>query len=330
MADMVSAKATWVSVGGAERRTGERTEGFLKLASAPDKELGSPVVVVSGVKPGPTIWVQACVHGTEVGGIAGINRFLAGLDPQTLSGTIVAVMTANPAAYLAQTRNTPVDGENLNRVFPGGPGQGHTRQIADGLLGEATAVADVIVDLHSGGDRSHVPLYALCWADGSPAAARAEQLATAADVPWLWPATDSWLSGSMMARATQAGIPTLIVECGGAGQVPDAHVHAFAQSLRSIAAAVGLLSEEPVSRLEGRMDRCTLVYNRTGGLFRSFVGPGDIVDKDQPLGEVHDLTGHVIETIIAPVGPSFIAAIRKTWAAVPSGEMIAECVLTSA
>src|SRR5690606_20740631 len=131
------------------------------------KPLRSPVIVVDGAKPGPTLWVQACVHGTEVGGIGGLHRFLDALDPAALSGTVVALMTANPAAYLAQTRNTPIDGENLNRVFPGNAGGGHSGQIADRLLREAVRVADVIVDLHSGGDRSHVPHYALCWADGS-------------------------------------------------------------------------------------------------------------------------------------------------------------------
>jgi predicted deacylase len=197
--------------------------------------------------------------------------------------------------------------------------------VAHRLIEAATSVADAVLDLHSGGDRSHVPHYALCWADGSDAAHRAFDLAEAADVPCVWAATDAWLSGSMMAQLTRRGVPAVIVECGGAGQVSDEHADLFARSIRSIAAALGMLPARPVRRARAVVDRCTLVNTTRGGLFESFILPGAIVGQDQPIGRVVALDGHTVETIRSPVGPAYIAAISKTWSAVTSGEMVAEC-----
>jgi predicted deacylase len=311
---------------GLERRAGARTYGKLVLAHAPDGQpISSPVIVLGGAQDGPTLWLQCCVHGAEIGGIVGFHRFIDSLDLAAMNGTIIGVLTANPLAFLAQQRNTPFDGENLNRIFPGDAAGPHSRQVAHRLIEGACAVADAILDLHSGGDRSHVPHYALCWADGSDAAAKSFALAEAADVPYVWAATDFWLSGSLMAQATRRGVPTVIVECGGAGQVSDEHADLFARSIRSIAAALGMLPMQPVRRARGVVDRCALVNTTRGGLFESFIVPGCIVAKGQPLGRVVALDGRTVETICAPVGPAYIAAIRKTWSAVTSGEMVAEC-----
>lgn len=316
----------WVRFG-LSRVPGTRSEGFLKLGAFPDgSPLGSPVIVLAGREPGPTLWVQASVHGSEVGGIVGLHRFLEKIDPNVLKGTIVAVPAANPLALRGQSRNTPLDGENLNRNFPGSAHGTHTLQVAHHLLEAASSVADFVVDLHSGGDRSHVPHYALYWAHGSETAAKAGLIAEAADVPYVWASIDPWLSKSMMAVATERGLPTIILECGGAGQVPEEHVWCFARSLQSVAAALRLIAGAPVRRAVGTVERCTLVYNTVGGLFEHFVTPGSVVAREQPLGRVVDLFGRTVETITAPVGPAYIAAIRKNWAAVTSGEMLAECV----
>ena len=41
------------------------------------------------------------------------------LDPETLSGTVQIVSVANPPAFEAGTRTSPIDGVNLARTFPG-------------------------------------------------------------------------------------------------------------------------------------------------------------------------------------------------------------------
>ncbi len=314
-------------VGTATAVPGQRVEGRFTLSEYADAEVASPVVIASGLKPGPVLWVQGCIHGTEVGGTLGLLRFLNGLDLRSMRGSVVAVMLANPHAFRAGARNTPYDGENLNRVFPGGRNAGTTGQMADTLLSNALRVADAVVDLHSGGDRSIVPFYALYWNDGSPAAARAATLARAAATPDIWASTDRWLGGAMLAKATERGTPALIVECGGGGQVRDSDIGNFAAALAGIARALGIVPGAAPEQAQYRVyDDARLVYSTRGGVFHAAVESGAIVDKDAVLGQIVDLYGHTVETVTAPIGPSYVASIRKAYMPVYSGEQIAECI----
>jgi uncharacterized protein len=271
------------------------------------------------------LWVQGCIHGTEVGGTLGISRFLRGLDLSRVRGAIVGVMLANPNGFRQYSRSTPLDGENLNRVFPGARGGPHSHQAAATLLDTAQRVADAVLDLHSGGDRSEVPFYALYRDDGSAASREAERLARAAGTPDLWGSTDAWLGGAMFTHATRLGIPGLIVECGGGAQVPDAHVDSFVAALRGIAQAMGIVPGEPPQQPRyRRMDKAALVYTRAGGFFVPSVGCGEVVSKDQELARIVDVYGDVVETIRSPLGPGWIGAIRRRHMPVYSGDMVFE------
>ncbi|MGG5819468.1 hypothetical protein [Falsiroseomonas sp. HW251] len=120
-------------------------------------------------------------------------------------------------------------------------------------------------------------------------------------------------------------LPAAAVGSPNRGRVKAVLGYVFAQSIRSIAASIGILPDRPARRARAVVERCTLVNNTRGGLFEAFIGPGAIVAKDQAIGRVVALDGREVEVIRSPVGPAYIAAIRKTWSAVTSGEMVAEC-----
>jgi hypothetical protein len=314
-----------IKVGTAVAKPGKRTIGELVVGYYPDRAITAPVTIACGAKPGKTLWVQGCVHGPEVGGVVGILRFLEKLDLRKLSGTIVAVMLANPTAFRGYSRNTPIDTTNLNRVFPGSADGPHSAQTAHALMEAASATADVLLDLHSGGDRSLVPFYALYWDDGSPASREAGRLARAAGTRDIWAARDEWLGGAMFTILTQRGKPALIVECGGGAQVPDEHIASYVTAIRGIAQAIGILPGKPPRQKSYRLMReGLLVYSTSGGLFRPLVKPGAVVRKGQVLGEIIDLHGAVVERPRAP-SKGFIASIRRRYMPVYSGDQIAEC-----
>ena len=139
-------------VGGQRVGPGERRRLWLPLGHRPDGgPLGLPLVVVRGALPGPTLGVVAGVHGDEYEGPEALRRFLAGLDPARLRGTVVATPQANPPAFEAGQRTGAVDHLDLNRAFPGRPDGFLTQRIADLLVGEVVGPADALVDLHGGG-----------------------------------------------------------------------------------------------------------------------------------------------------------------------------------
>ncbi len=57
----------------------------------------------------------------------------------------------NHPAVQNGTRTSPLDGGNLNRAFPGSPAGTLTEKIADYFTRYLVPLADVVLDMHSGG-----------------------------------------------------------------------------------------------------------------------------------------------------------------------------------
>ena len=77
-----------------------------------------PVRVVHGREDGPRVWIDAAIHGDEVVGVEVIRQVMAGLDPKTFRGTLVAVPVVNVLGFMTGDRYLP-DRRDLNRSFPG-------------------------------------------------------------------------------------------------------------------------------------------------------------------------------------------------------------------
>lgn len=79
-----------------------------------------PVGIVEGKNPGPTLAAIGAVHATEYSALEGVARFWKSLDPESLSGNVYVVLAADVTALCKHTQYTnPIDGKNLNRVWPG-------------------------------------------------------------------------------------------------------------------------------------------------------------------------------------------------------------------
>ena len=92
----------------------------VSLVVRPDSpELDLPVLLVRGRNAGKTLVVFAGVHGDEYEGVRAILDLYEELDPDAMSGDFLAVPVANPPAFWAATRTSPLDEKNMARVFPG-------------------------------------------------------------------------------------------------------------------------------------------------------------------------------------------------------------------
>ncbi|SLN64691.1 M14 family metallopeptidase [Oceanibacterium hippocampi] len=316
------------SVGTAKAEAGKWTTGTLTLGHFPDGPITTPVNIACGGKPGPVLWVQSAIHGTEIGGALGILKLFKELDLSQMSGAIVGIMAANPGAFRGYTRNTPLDGENMNRLFPGDPDGPHSRQSANVLFQTAMEVADAVIDTHSGGDGAVVPFYGLYWDDGSPASKTSAKLARAVGSPVVWRSGDDWLKGAMFVNVTLRGKPAVIVECGGGGAMPEEHIDNFRGAVKGVAQTLGILpGEAPTFPKYTEVTECELVFNRQGGYFLPKAEVGDIVEKGTVIAEIMDVYGNIVEEIRSPNGPAYLAALIRPYYPVYSGSMCAECNL---
>jgi len=312
------------ALGTAAFAQGRVTKGELVLTSHVGAAVAAPVMVASGEKAGPVLWVQAAIHGGEVGGTLALARLFRRLDLAAMSGSIAAVLVANPLAFRAQTRNSPEDGENMNRLFPADTGGTITRQMAQSLFEAAAETADVVMDLHSGGVECIVPFYALYWDEGSPASEASARYARSAGTEIVWRARDAVLGGAMFASLTRRGIPSIIVECGGGGAMPDAHIESFVAATIGVARAMEILPGGEVRQPRYRtIGSCDFVFTRAGGFFEPVCEVGDTVVAGAALGRVIDVFGDEREQIIARMS-GFVAAIGRRFLPVHAGALVAE------
>ena len=113
-------------------------------------ELDFPVVVV-GRGHGPTALVTGGTHGDEFEGQAVAWHFAGSLTPDDVPGRVIIVPTHNRPACITSTRTSPIDGADINRIYPGGDAPGPSHAIARFVSGVLMPAADVYLDIHTGG-----------------------------------------------------------------------------------------------------------------------------------------------------------------------------------
>src|SRR5579862_5032211 len=98
---------------------GKRYAGVVEQGTYADgTPLQNPLHIIIGATEGPTLYVQAAVHGDEVNGVEALRRVVTGIDPQEMSGILLVVPVTNIPGFLMRQRLNPFDKEDMNRVWP--------------------------------------------------------------------------------------------------------------------------------------------------------------------------------------------------------------------
>src|SRR5947208_8669382 len=144
-------QAATLRIGSAAARPGEKGSGFVDVPAGVDSGTRVPLTIVRGKDPGPTLALIAGTHGDEVAPVIALQRVRRELDPVRLAGTVLLVHVANLPSFLRRTiYYSPIDGKNLNRVYPGKRDGTVSERIADAITREIIERADYLVDIHAG------------------------------------------------------------------------------------------------------------------------------------------------------------------------------------
>jgi uncharacterized protein len=264
--------------------------------------LQHPAFEARGPKDGPRLTVLGGIHGCEYSSIAAVTRFMTELDTSELAGSIVAVPVVSLDSFRQRSAFVvPADGKNLNRSFPGDPNGTFTDALAHAIFEELIAPADVLVDLH-GGDLVEA-LVPFTLYDESDVEAEALAIAAAFGLPYIIraPRGMGGVSGMTSTNAAQRGIPAVIAEAGGCGQLEEEAVQLLVHGLGNVLRHLEMLPGEPDRRDELFVlgDELWLRCEHEGW-WESAVRPGDAVRAGDVLGRVRDLWGDLHEVVTAP------------------------------
>src|SRR5687768_9243799 len=131
---------------GIEARPGEKASGYLEIPARRDSGTQVPITIVRGRQPGPTLALIAGTHGSEVAPIIALQRLRADLNAAEVRGTLILVHVANMPSFLGRTiYYSPIDGKNLNRVYPGKADGTASERIAHAITTEVISRSDYLV-----------------------------------------------------------------------------------------------------------------------------------------------------------------------------------------
>jgi uncharacterized protein len=271
------------------------------LVSLGTAAVSLPVVITHGSTPGPVLVLTAGIHGGEYVPIVAVRQFVRGLDPTQMRGTIVACLQSSPVAFQRRSAFVnPLDGQNLNRSFPGDPVGGPTARLAAWLWENLLARADYYIDCHCG-DLPEVldPFTGVSPGPDGVVSERARALADCFDVARL---IVDRLEGSTIRAAALAGIPAALVEVGGQGGWSQQEVDVQAHGLRRAAALAGILPTGEGTRPHLPLfEDAAVVLSDRPGLWFPEVAVGTSVTKGIRLGRLEDAFGDEVQQILAPV-----------------------------
>ncbi|TDD25932.1 succinylglutamate desuccinylase/aspartoacylase family protein [Nonomuraea diastatica] len=273
------------------------------------------VHTLRGASDGPRMVMFGGIHGDEPMGSETVRRLLDAIDPAQLSGTVVAVPVANPYAHQALTRNTPLDGVNLNRIFPGDRGGSVTEQLAAVLSGILEG-ADYFIDFHSGGNFATVE-YAYLHDAGA-------EMSRAYGTSVLYRGHP--YGGSATGWALEKGVRCMVSELGGGGQRIGHYLKRGVDGTLNVLRAIGMLPGDPVAPPEDQVivDTLTTLRPAVGGTVVSDFGAarlGERVPKGTVLAKVvSPYTSEELEVITAPYEPSILVLGREHLTNVAPGD----------
>ncbi len=244
-----------------------------------------PLLVLHGRQEGPTVWLSAAVHGDELCGVEIVRQVVAGLNPQTMAGTVIAIPVVNVHGFNTGDRYLP-DRRDLNRSFPGSARGSLASRIANLLMTEVVGRCTVGIDLHTGSDhRTNLPQIRADL-DDPVTLELAETFAAPITIH------SRTRDGSLRQAATEKGATVLLFEGGEPLRFDRATINMGRDGTFRVLAELGIITPDAPSAP-------ATILSRHSHWVRA--GKSGVLHLDVDLG-ARVAQGEMIATIVDPFG----------------------------
>ena len=284
-----------------------------------------PIAVIANGE-GPTVLFTAGNHGNEYEGQVALREFVRQIDPADIRGRIIVLPSLNMPAVRADARVSPLDGANLNRVFPGCPHGGPTAAIAGFINEVVLPLCDAGVDIHTGGAyASFIPLVYVCRGGDEDVFSASVALAEAFNPPWIY--SEAGVEGGIDPEARKQGVAFVSTELGGGARLGAATTQLARQCVRKVLVHLGVRSGRLETQSSKRcryltdLDACRLI-SPVHGFLESVCNLGQAVSAGDSLAIIHPVEDAFAEpTSLKAPGDGVVVTMRTT-ARVKPGEVV--------
>lgn len=287
-----------ITIGGTTVKPGQNKLVHINIDRLPTGTLiDIPIYVFNSKLPGPTILIQAGLHGDEINGIEVVRRMLSEKKFNLLKGAVIAVPILNIFGFIHFSRDVP-DGKDVNRSFPGTKSGSMASRIAYHYTKEILPHIDFGVDLHTGGGQRHnYPQIRYTQEDK-----KSVELAKLFNAPLSFPS--SLIKGSFRKTAFNLNKPIIVYEAGESMRFDDYSINLGVRGVLNILEHFGLIPasvEEKVQQEASvQLDNRKWLRAPTAGMFIPKISNGSEFNKDQVIGIVSDTFAKRTKRIKAP------------------------------
>jgi hypothetical protein len=273
-----------------------------------------PIFVRRALKPGPVVFVTAALHGDELNGTGAVRQLIQDENLELKAGALILVPVLNLLAFERHSRYLP-DRRDLNRCFPGSLSGSLAGRVARTIFDEIVGRSDYGIDLHTASVRRTNYPNVRGDLNDSKVKMLAESFGT--DVIMNGPGP----AGALRREACLAGCPTIVMEGGEVWKAEPRIVEIAVRGIRNVLAKLEMIDGEPeVPEARFQVETAKWVRAEKGGFLQFHVGPGDFVEKGQPLATNTTLLGFERSVLISPFDSVVIG--MTTLPAVSPGEPV--------
>jgi predicted deacylase len=305
-------------VGSASAVPGAKVKGKFPVGFTAQSAVEIPFTIINGVKDGPLLSVTAGVHGTEYTGIEATIRLAKMINPEKLNGAVVLVHLVNVPGFQARAPFIcPIDGQNINRIFPGRPDGSISHRIAFTLFSQLISKSDYYIDLHCGDiPEEHIDLayYDVIGGKTDPIS---EEMARCFASTYI---QADVVPGSSETEACKAGVPAITSEAGELGKLEEHEVAAHVEGVLNVMRKFELLNAPVKATSPKKLGERHVVRSEKAGLLHAKAKCGEVVTEGQELAEVVNVYGETVERVKSPLGGVVIMAYPSP--AVNSGDYL--------
>jgi N-alpha-acetyl-L-2,4-diaminobutyrate deacetylase len=267
--------------------------GFLRLPySRDDSAWGSVMIPITVVRngDGPTALLTGANHGDEYEGPVALQALTRALDPKDVRGRVIIAPFMNAPAFRTARRTSPLDGLNLNRIFPGRPDGTPTEKIADYFGRVLAPMADFVLDFHSGGKTLDFVPFAAAHRLGSSVQEEACVAAMRAfNAPYSMVLLEIDNVGMFDTAVEALGKTFVSTELGGGGTATARSIAIARKGARNFLIHAGILDGAPEAGPSVDLDMpdadC-FVFCEHDGLIEPTADLGDRVEKGEVVARI--------------------------------------------
>jgi predicted deacylase len=261
-----------------------------------------PVATLTGARDGPTFVMMAGMHAGEYAGILACQKLIQTVDPVRLSGRLVVIPVISTKAFMMRNMQlSPVDQREVHYYYPGTADGSYTEYLVD-VLWSLVKNANYLIDMHAGEfAQALLPWVPVPMVGARKVQADSVAIADGYRVKYVEHRHVRERIPAFAIHLSEHGIANVWAEIGKNGFPIEEHVSLQYDGAVAALQTFGMLpgkSPRPPHTYIGA--RRTMISAEQSGVWKSAVTEGQVVEEGQPLGQLCDYFGTLLETYTAP------------------------------